>query len=252
MRHRPGSSLPRPLRSAFRCSAVNQDSLLPSLARVVRGLSALFWGLPLALLACARTALGDLWSQWGMGLPVFSCGLLWFGLKQLEGFQPQERVWVRSVHRAELLALLNLALSPFTWWWSRRPEVTFFGASLLLLLFSGLGFLLALNHALRRLAALLPEETLRSDMRLFTAINTSLLGTLSVFAGAWTLAREFPLLPPGQEEILEVLEQARVLLVVFLGLPPVALTMSLVWKAKETIVTDVYRDNRDHDPARLP
>jgi hypothetical protein len=45
------------------------------------------------------------------------------------------------------------------------------------------------------------------------------------------------------------LEQARVFLVVSLGLPPVALTMTLVWKAKEAIVTDVYRESH---PARLP
>ncbi len=229
--------------TALGSSAVNQDQLLPSLARVVRGLSALFWGLPVALLACARTALGDLWSQWGLGVPVVSCGLVWFGLKQLEGFQPQERVWIHSVRRAELLALLNLALSPFTWWWSRRPEVDLFGASLLLLLFSGLGFLLALNHALRRLAAMLPDETLRSDMRLFTTINTSLLTTLLVFAAGWTAAREFPIAPAGLQEWLEVLEQGRVFLVVSLGLPPVALTMTLVWKAKEAIVTDVYREH---------
>ena len=242
-----GSSLRCPLQTAFRLPAVNQDSLLSSLARVVRGLSCLFWGLPLALLACTRTALGDLWSQFGLGLPVAACGLVWFGLKQLEHFQTQERVWVGSVHRAELLALLNLALSPFTWWWSRSPDVALFGASVLLLLFSGLAFLLTLNHALRRLAALLPDETLRSDMRLFTTVNTTLLSTLSVFAAAWTLAREFPILPEGLGEILEVLEQARVFLVVALGLPPVALTMTLVWKAKEAIVTDVYRVNH---PAR--
>ena len=239
----------RPRPTAFRLPAVNQDSLLSSLARVVRGLSCLFWGLPLALLACSRTALGDLWSQFGPSLPVAACGLVWFGLKQLEGFQTQERVWVRSVHRAELMALLTWALSPFTWWWSRRPEVSLFGASVLLLLFSGLGFLLTLNHALRRLAALLPDETLRSDMRLFTSVNTALLTTLSVFAALWTLAREFPILPAGLEDILEILEQTRIFLVVALGLPPVALTMTLVWKAKEAIVTDVYRVN---NPARTP
>lgn len=227
---------------------MNQDFLLSSLARVVRGLSCLFWGLPLALLACTRTALGDLWSQFGPGLPVAACALVWFGLRQLERFQTQERVWVRSLHRAELLALLNLALSPFTWWWNRRPDVAMFGDSVLLLLFSGLAFLLSLNHALRRLAALLPDETLRSDMRLFTTVNTTLLGTLSVFAATWTLARELPILPDGSDPILEVLEQARVFLVVALGLPPVALTMTLVWKAKEAIVTDVFRVNH---PARI-
>lgn len=214
---------------------------MPSLARVVRGLSALFWGLPMALLACTRTAVGDVWSQFGIWLPVTSCGIVLFGLHQLPYFQPQERVWIRAVTRAELFAMLNLALSPFTWWWSRRPGNTLFAESVLLLVFSALAFLLALNHVLRRLAALLPDETLRSDMRLFTTINASLVTTLGFIAVAWTILSRLPGLPDWVGWIFEVLEQSRLMLIVTLGLLPVALTMTLVWKAKEAIVADVYR-----------
>ena len=36
-----------------------QDELLRALGKLVRGLSALFWGLPLTLLICVRTAMSD-------------------------------------------------------------------------------------------------------------------------------------------------------------------------------------------------
>jgi hypothetical protein len=220
---------------------VNEDRLLPSLARVVRGLSALFWGLPLALLACARTAVGDAWSHLGITLPVVACGLVWFGLRQMNRFRPGERVWSRAVLRAELFALLNIALAPFTWWWSRRPGEALFGQSVVLLVFSALAFLLCLNHVLRRLAAMLPDETLRADMRLFTGINGSLLWTLAILAALWTALAGSRALPDWLGLVFVALDRSRLALVVALGLLPVALTMTLVWKAKEAIVGEVYR-----------
>ncbi len=230
-----------PGRRALVCAVVNPDRLLPSLARVVRGLSALFWGLPAALLACTRTAVGDPWFQGGFWLPAAACGLVWFGLRQLAHFQPQERIWTRAVARAELFAATNFFLSPFTWWWSRRPENPFFGQSVLLLVFLSLAFLLSLNHVLRRLAALLPDETLRSDMRLFTRLNAGLISGLGLLTGVWTTLLVLPRVPEAFSEIFEVLDQSRLALVVTLGLLPVALTMTLVWKAKEAIVADVFR-----------
>jgi hypothetical protein len=50
-----------------------------------------------------------------------------------------------------------------------------------------------------------------------------------------------PRVPEAFSEIFEVLDQSRLALVVILGLLPVALTMTLVWKAKEAIVADVFR-----------
>lgn len=220
---------------------VSPENLLPSLARVVRGLSALFWGLPTALMACTRTAVGDFLTPGAAWLPTVSCGLVWFGLRQLAHFQPQERVWTRAVLRAELFAVSMVFLSPFTGWWSRRPDNPFFAQSVLLLLLFSLGFLLTLNHVLQRLAALLPDETLRADMRLFTRVNGGLISGLAAAAAFWIGCAAIPGVPEPVLGFLSVLEHSRGPLVVSLGLLPMALTMTLVWKAKEAIVSDIYR-----------
>ena len=219
---------------------MTQAPLLPSLARVVRGLSTLFWGLPFALLACIRTSMGDLGAQGGIWLPLASCILIWFGLRQLASFQTQERIWINALARAEIFALANCALAPCTWWWNRNPSSLFFAQSILLLLFSALAFLFALNHVLRRLAALLPDETLRTDIRFFTRLNAALILCLTLIAGAWSLSFYLPIIPESFDWIIEAIEQNRLTLIVTLGLLPVAVTMTLIWKAKEAIVADVF------------
>src|SRR5256885_12141025 len=82
--------------------APNPD-LLRSLGKLVRGLSALFWGLPIALIACVWIA----YSQWlkaaGWIPPIISTALLLYGLWQLAGFQKQERVWRRAIDAASVL-----------------------------------------------------------------------------------------------------------------------------------------------------
>ena len=98
--------------------------LLHSLGRLVRGLSALFWGLPVALIVCVGTAMAG-WFQ----LLSASCrrwrstGLLLFGLWQLDSFQKQERPWRNALDRAKIFALINFGLSPFVFWWNRQPGI---------------------------------------------------------------------------------------------------------------------------------
>src|SRR5437016_11468910 len=73
--------------------------LMRSLGRLVRGLSALFWGLPFALIACFYTAKVE-GLKW-FGIPALvSTGLLVFGLWELGAFQRQERVWRDALDRA--------------------------------------------------------------------------------------------------------------------------------------------------------
>src|SRR5947207_1029201 len=67
--------------------------LMRSLGRLVRGLSALFWGLPAALLICFHTARAEVLQTFGVLPPLLITGLLAYGLKQLAAFQKQERVW---------------------------------------------------------------------------------------------------------------------------------------------------------------
>lgn len=243
---------------------MSSNGLMPSLGGAARGLSALFWGLPLALLACAKTALGDSWralGSWGVpmvrqagwfGLAVdtfqaclpaiAALGLMQYGLGLLARFQSQERIWASALDRAMLLNGLMLALVPFAHWWSVRPTEVFFAESLLLFVFGAVGFMLALNRVLLRLAAILPDEVLRSDTRLFSRVNASLIGLLGLLMALETVVQRRPgVLPVTVVALLSELGESRNWLFVMLALVPLALTMTLLWKAKETILASVFR-----------
>lgn len=238
--------------------------LLPSLARAVRGLSALFWGLPIALLAGVKTAMGDSWRAFGTwGAPLYrnqgwtgftvdlvqaclpavaALTLLLYGLRSLARFQPQERIWVAALDRASLINILLLALVPFAHWWSLRPSNPFFTQSLGLMVFAAIGFMLTLNRVLVRLAAMLPDEVLRSDTLLFSQVNRFLISFLGVLVAAQIVARiRSDWLPLYFLTLLGELGDSANWLFVMLALVPLALTMTLLWKAKEAIVASVFR-----------
>src|SRR5882724_6755998 len=90
--------------------------LLRSLGRLVRGLSTLFWGLPVALIVCVQTAETQAFHSFNILPPVAATGWLVYGLWHLGHFQRQERIWVRALDRAKILALVDLGLSPFLFW----------------------------------------------------------------------------------------------------------------------------------------
>src|SRR3974390_959168 len=136
---------------------VPNPELLRSLGRLVRGLSALFWGLPLALIVCFHTAKADSLQAYGVVPPLVTTGLLVFGLWQLGDFQRQERVWRTALDRARVVSLVNFGLSPFLFWWNKIPSNIFFLTMVTLLAASGLVFLASLNLVLPRLRALLPD-----------------------------------------------------------------------------------------------
>jgi hypothetical protein len=110
--------------------------LLRSLGRLVRGLSALFWGLPAALVVCFYTARAEGLKLLGILPPLAATGLVVYGLWQLADFQKQERIWRTALDRARMLALVNFLLSPFLYWWYRFPNNLFFATMVLLLAFS--------------------------------------------------------------------------------------------------------------------
>lgn len=216
-------------------------AVIPALARVVRGLSAVFWGLPAMLLFDAKAALEDSWNPIGFGPVLAASALVLYGVHQFGRFQPQERIWAAAVERARLSALLLLALAPFTVWWGRRPEEPFFAHSMVLLLVAGLVFLLALNHLLVRLAAMLPDEALRVETRFFARLNGTLIVTQGILFAAYLLLMRLPEPQGPLVWLLSAMELAKAWLVVVLALPPVALTMTLLWKTKEVIMTSVFR-----------
>jgi len=232
-------------------SAPNAE-LLRSLGRLVRGLSALFWGLPIALVVCFNVAKTDLLKGYGIVPPLLTTGLLAFGLWQLGDFQRQERVWRLALDRARLFSLINFGLSPFLYWWNKIPANTVFLAMVLLLALSALLFLGSLNLVLRRLGAMLPDEALRLETRQFTALNLNLLFATFLIALVYLGLNQSHTVPLWLGALVAVLDRGsfwlRILLVLLplalLVLLPLAMTMALLWKTKEVILDNVFGASR--------
>jgi hypothetical protein len=219
----------------------NEAQLLRSLGKLARGLSALFWGLPASLIVCAETARIEWLKPVGIIPALVVNALLLFGLWQMSDFQRQERPWRNALDRAKLLGLVNLGLCPFLFWFNRMPGEIFFRAAIFVLVLSALLFLFNLNVVLKQLGAMLPDETLRQETRQFTALNRWLLVLWLVFiAAAIALPQVFNLPLRFNPQVLLLISRAAVALLLFLGLSPLAITMALIWKTKETIFDSVF------------
>ncbi len=221
---------------------MTSPDLLPSLRHLVRGLTAVFWGLPSTLLICVLMAVAEFPRALGCAPPVITTGMLLFRVGELARFQPQEREWQVALERAQLLALVNFGLAPFVYFWSRLPTEAYYFQIVLALAFTGLLFLYQFNHVLQRLVAMLPDETLRADTRFFTRLNLALMLTGLVLMGGYHLLAEIKSLPPAVIELLEIGQTARsrFALVVVLVLVPVSMTMSLVWKTRDVVLGSVF------------
>ncbi len=220
--------------------ALSNPSLFRSLGKLARGLSALFWGLPAALLVSAETARADWLKPLGF-LPVFAINiLLVYALWLMHDFQKQERPWRHALDRAQLLALVNLGLCPFIYWRNKMPDQPFFDAAVLLLELSGILFLFNLNLVLKRLGAMLPDETLRHETRQFTALNRWLLVALLFLLIGFIGLTQMPHLSPPIGRLLFWVNRFSNLLLIFFILLPLAMTMALIWKTKEVILDAVF------------
>ena len=167
-----------------------------------------------------------------------------YGLWLLGDFQRQERVWKRSLERAELLAIANLTLSPFLFFWNRLPGVPFFDLAVYLLMLCGVVFLFNLNHVLQRLAAMLPDETLRMETRVFGSFNLWVLSATLVLVAVYLALQQMQNLPNGVLRVLAVMEVLRRWFLMFLVLLPLAMTMSLIWKIKEVVFASVFQRDK--------
>jgi hypothetical protein len=243
------SSLPPP-KLAVKPEPNAHAAVLRSLSRVMRGLSALFWGLPSALIVCVRTATSEWLSPWMIAGSLSLNGLLLFGLWQIGSFQRQERPWRSALERAKLLALINIGLSPFLYFWNRIPGHFFFELMVNLMALTGLLFLFSLNHVLARLGAMLPDETLRHETTQFTALNRGMLVTLLLLTLFYLILRQANNLPPQLLELQQWLdrynwlERGRLLVVMFFVLLPLSMTMALIWKTKEVILESAFGPKR--------
>ncbi len=220
--------------------AVPNSELLHSLGRLVRGLSALFWGLPAALIVCVGTAKAGWFDIYGVMPPMVTTGLLVFGLWQLDAFQKQERPWRNALDRAKIFALISFGLSPFVFWWNHEPTVVLFSISVNVLALSSWFLLFNLSTVLLRLGAMLPDETLRHETRQFTSVNRILLLVLLLILASQAALARISHLPEQMANLVIWWERGVPWLVIFLGLLPLAMTMALIWKTKEVIMESVF------------
>ena len=218
----------------------NKAELLRSLGHLARGLSALFWGLPASLVICVETARTDWLKSFGFIPALAATGLLMFGLWQMGDFQRQERPWRNALDRAKLLGLINFGLCPFLYWHNRMPRETFFSVAIFALVLSAVLFLFNLNAVLKQLGAMLPDETLRHETGLFTALNRGLLAFLFLLSIAYAVLLHLSQIPLELGILVLWLNRLGLWLLTFFALLPLAMTMALIWKTKETIFDSVF------------
>ena len=183
----------------------------------------------------------------GMLLPPVAFGMLWYGLWLLRSFQPQERIWQEALGEVKLLGLFNLGLSPFLHWHHRAPDELGFANAVWLLALVFVFYLISLNKMLSRLAAMLPDETLRVESKLFSRMNCVLLAVASIgfgvnFGVMYLISLNIE--PP--ELLLQLAATAAsqpwlfMVFVLAFILIPLSMTMSLLWKTKESILASVF------------
>ena len=218
----------------------NRLEIVSSLAGVLKGLSALFWALPLALLSSAHT--GSLaWTQSGVWmLPILFHGLVLYGLISVGRFRQTERAWVGALDRAKCLALTNVGLAPFLYYWNLVPGEPLFRGAVTTLAVSGLLTLYCINLVLFRLSAMLPDAVLQEEAKVFTQLNRRLLGAVIVVVCVWIGRDNLVFLPLEVRQVLTLLDYTQNLIVVSLVLLPLALTLTLIWKTKEVIFNNVF------------
>jgi hypothetical protein len=231
-----------------------QPGLMRGLNSLVRGLTALFCALPIALLIIVWTAtrsgssipspVSNLLHSLGILPAIATSALLFYGVVKLGRFQPDFVAWQTSVVRARWCALFLVGLSPFLYWWCRLPEIEFFKVSALALIVIAMLFLAQLNVVLRRLTAILPDQTLRAEtafMARFNHVILAVVGAAEVFffslnrpaiaaATEWLTQQHLWLLRP-----LEII-------VLLLMVMPIAITMAVMWKIKEVILESVFQN----------
>lgn len=214
--------------------------VLRALGHLVRGLSALFWGLPLALVTGLQTGRTDWLRPFGVLPPLIVSAILWYGLRLMAHFQPHERAWMKMLDRAQLLAVINMGLSPFLFWWYQAPHTPFFVMGVGVLALSGFLFLYDVNLVIRQLTAMLPDVTLRQETEVFTTVNMGLtLVAVSFFSTGFAIIN-FDISPALAARIGFVFSWIFQWLMVFLVLLPMAMTMAMIWKTKEFILASVF------------
>tara|TARA_Y100001934_G_C12325491_1_gene762382 strand:+ start:427 stop:1029 length:603 start_codon:yes stop_codon:yes gene_type:complete len=195
---------------------------------------------PIALLVCVQSLVTDWLRPLGATPPLLATGLVLFGILESRHFHPQERVWQETLNRARIFATVNFGLAPFVFFWSRFPHDDYYRSIMVMMIVSTVLFIYHLNLCLRYLARMLPDQTLREDTELFTGMNILLIVVLLVSIAVYRFLQEIETLPIFVIYILELIEESGRWSAIFLVLLPIAMTMSLIWKIKETVMSGIF------------
>lgn len=223
-------------------AVIGADDL--EIRRLIRGLSALFWGLPLALLFSFKTGTGLLVSRPEAITPIMAFALLTFGSHQLKSIRIVNQPTGQLVDWINLFALTNLGLSPFLYFWNQQPDEPYFSQVVGLLLLSGLLFVYLFNRLLFHLGNHLHEEPLRTETNLFSSFNAYCLIALTITIGVYFVLGEVPLGIMDFRLMSHPLMRIAHVIVLFFILLPLALTMTLTWRVKEALFDGLVRAMR--------
>ena len=91
---------------------------------------------------------------------------------------------------------------------------------------------------------MLPDETLRHEIRQFTALNLNLLAVSFVLGAGYGSLFFIQNLPPWLTEVARMFDRTGFWLVIPFILLPLAMTMALLWKTKEVILDNVFGPER--------
>jgi|GEM_PF-744797 len=218
------------------------DNAPPSVLRdLVRGLTFLFWGLPLCVVIFAAVATTAGFGHLGVIGPAIPPMLICYGFIQVGSAVGGDLVWRRQVDRALLLGLIMVGLAPFLYWWHRVPENLFFSSMVIVLCVTGFAMLFVMSYLIQQLAFALGEPILLLDARrLGSYVRISAITSIAVLL-SHVVGGIFKLLP--QEYLDAVLDTSHPVFlagVVIFVLTPLATVMSLLWKMKQLILNSVF------------
>jgi hypothetical protein len=100
------------------------------------------------------------------------------------------------------------------------------------------------NQVLRRLCAMLPDEALREETKMFTTVNTTLFTAAFVSLAAYLALDHLHLLPAAIGRIIVGDNPRGLWLILFMNLMPLAMTLAILWRIKEVIFTSIFEAER--------
>ncbi len=218
---------------------------------VLRGMSALFWGLPIALVSSIQVTLDSYALMMRFLFPLSAFALLAYGAHQVRWIQVLGmRSWRFRVDLLRVVSLAQLLLAPFLLFYSRSPDQPLFVASLYLLGLCWCLFLLALCQVLGGMVQTIGEESMRQD---FLWMKGFIGGALSLMALGWTIlfVRNLFLEAERMPLILYLLHpQFLGTFLIISAIFPVTVLMNLAWKLKEHVFHEAL--GKDYLPPQLP